>query len=65
MNMTTAEKGKTLVYIRESGLGEAEMCVKTDGSFIAVPMTQNQLINIITGASEILARDIQRRKEVH
>ena len=56
---------KTLVYIRESGLGEAEMCVKTDGSFIAVPITQKQLINIITGASEILARDIRRRKEVH
>ena len=55
---------KTLVYIRESRIGEAEMCVKTDGSFIAVPITK-QLINIITGASEILARDIQRRKEVH
>lgn len=56
---------QTLVYIRESGLGEAEMCVKTDGSFIAVPITQKQLINIITGASEILARNVRRRKEVH
>ena len=61
----TEDVEKTLVYIRESGLGEAEMCVKTDGSFIAVPITQRQLINIITGASEILARDIRRRKEVH
>ena len=65
MNMTIAEEGKSLVYIRESGLGEAEMCVKTDGSFIAVPITQNQLINIITGASEILARNVRRRKEIH
>ena len=35
---------KTLVYIRESRIGEAEMCVKTDGSFIAVPITQRQLV---------------------
>jgi len=61
----TEDVEKTLVYIRESGLGEAEMCVKTDGSFIAVPITQNQLINIITGASEILAKNVRRRKEVH
>ena len=28
---------KTLVYIRESRIGEAEMCVKTDG---VVPITE-------------------------
>ena len=65
MNMTTAEEGKTLVYIRDNGEGQAEVCVKVGGNFIAVPITQNQLINIITGASEILARYVRRRKEIH
>lgn len=65
MNMTEHYEPQPLVYIRDNGEGQAEICLKVGGNFVAVPISNNQLVNIILRASEILARDVRSRKEIH
>ena len=56
-----------LIYLRETEPGKAEICVKAQGTdLVALELSDQQLINVLLKASEILAHNIRKKRtEVH